>query len=427
MSDDLEISEYGKASVEAGQGYQAMPDPREMQERADERAAFDRGVERLNAIDQAGEQMPAPVQYNKANPDGTRSDERSDERLSITPSRGAADLSEYRAGVEASERILKDIELADQIDKLRSEQGAQSPQQPQAPAEPVALDQQTQTTQSGQPLPPELQGEDSAELVKIFQEHPKLLESLNAYSYQNDQKVAAAQQQALQYAAAAQQQAEQFVQANAKQAIAGIFVRYPELQNLSQQELPLALNLLQRSNPERHAAIMHEIAGIQGLLNESNRVARVQQEHATQQYHQQFHTWGGEEDSKFVKANPEMADSATASGVMQRTRNYVNRMGFTDHDIARAWNGQAHLSLRDARVQSMLYDAMRYREAVAAVPAARVNKPVRVVTPGPSGQIASQDDADLRSLSQRLTNAPTGTASVRAAAELLAARRAKSR
>jgi hypothetical protein len=426
MSDDLEISEYGKASVEAGQGYQAMPDTRPLETDNAERANAERTLDRLNTAPEPGSALgePLPVHYHEpGDPNKT-----SDPKLTLEPERAAKDLADWRRGHEEIQQAIRDTELSAEIERLKAAEAQSQPQQ--QPAEPVAQRQPEPlplTTETGQPLPPELQTAENEELVKAFQREPKLLEAMNTLSWQTDQKIAAAQQQALQYAEMQKQQAEQFVQANAKQAIAGIFVRYPELQNLSQQELPLALNLLQRSNPERHAAIMHEIAGIQGLLNESNRVAQVQQQRATQQYHQQFHQWGGEEDSKFVKVHPEMADSATASGVMQKTRNYVNKMGFTDDDIARAWNGQAHLSLRDARVQSMLYDAMRYREAVAAVPAARANKPVKVQTPGPSGQVVSQDDSDLRALSQRLTNAPTGTASVRAAAELLAARRAKSR
>ena len=121
-----------------------------------------------------------------------------------------------------------------------------------------------------------------------------------------------------------------------------------------------------------------------------------------------------------------MADNATASGVMQRTRSYVHQKGFSDDDIARAWNGQAHLSLRDARVQSMLYDAMRYREAVAAVPAARANKPAKVQVPGPAGMQASPVDYDLRDLSNKLTNA-TGRDAARLGAQMIAARRARSR
>ena len=57
---------------------------------------------------------------------------------------------------------------------------------------------------------------------------------------------------------------------------------------------------------------------------------RVQQEQAAHQYHQQFRTWSGEEDAKFTRAHPEMADNATASGVMQRTRSYVHQKGFSD-------------------------------------------------------------------------------------------------
>jgi hypothetical protein len=415
MSDDLQISDYGKTSIERSQNWEPMPPaPRELEQAAEEKTAFDAGVKRLEALDQAAEAQPMEVGYK------TTEGAPYPEKYSVEASRAAEDVSDWRRGQEDIQRALKDQALSDEIEKLR---GTEPQSQPQTPAEPVALDRQVQPEPI--PVPPGFDGADS-DLVKAFRENPKLLEAMTAYSWQTDSRIAAAEQQAQARSAQVEAAAADFVHANAKTAIAGVFVRYPELQNLSQQELPLALNLLQRSNPERHAAIMHEIAGIQGLINESNRVARVQQEQAAHQYHQQFRTWSGEEDAKSTRAHPEMADNATASGVMQRTRSYVHQKGFSDDDIARAWNGQAHLSLRDARVQSMLYDAMRYREAVAAVPAARANKPAKVQVPGPAGMQASPVDYDLRDLSNKLTNA-TGRDAARLGAQMIAARRARSR
>jgi hypothetical protein len=341
-------------------------------------------------------------------------------RLTLEPERAAKDLADWRRGQEDIQQGLRDAELSEQIDRLRSGAEAQ-PQPQQAPAEPVAQQAQPEPT----PLPPGFEGADS-DLVRAFRENPKLLEAMTAYSWQTDTRIAQAEQQAQARTAQVEAAAADYVRANAQNAIAGIFVRHPALQGLSIDQLPTALAMMKRTSPQEHAAVMNEIAGVQGLINQSNQVAQIQQQQAAQEYRQRFHTWSGEEDAKFTRAHPEMADNATASGVMQRTRSYVHQKGFSDDDIAWAWSGAAHLSLRDARVQSMLYDAMRYREAVAAVPAARMNKPAKVQVPGPAGMQASPVDYDLRDLSNKLTNA-TGRDAARLGAQMIAARRARTR
>jgi hypothetical protein len=102
---------------------------------------------------------------------------------------------------------------------------------------------------------------------------------------------------------------------------------------------------------------------------------------------------------------------------------YMQDLGFSKEDIGRAWNGEASLPLRDARAQRILFDAARYHDAVARAPQARANAPTRVQKPGPSGQIAPQEDVDLRGLSNKLSL----SGSVKDGAALLSARRSRSR
>jgi hypothetical protein len=420
----------GQRSVESAQGY----NPPLAENNADARAAEDKAVNdyvertiELNRATVANEDMPLEIGYNK--PDGSG---RVDERTPVSPKKASEDLSRWREGLADIDTALKDQQFAEELERARSPlakeivEGTEATQKAFDRGYEAARQQQPadQTPQpEAPPLPPGFEGQESEELARIFQQHPKLLESMAAYSHQTDQKIAQAEQNALQYAAGAQRQAEDFVQASAQQAIAGVFVRHPELQGIPLAQLPTALAMIQRTSPEKHGQIMNEIAGIQGLLNQSNQVAQAQQYRDAQQYQQQWKTWSGEEDIKFVKAHPEMADTETASGVTARTRAYVNKMGFTDDDIARAWSGEAHISLRDARVQSMLYDAMRYRNAVASVPAARANAPVRVQQPGAGGQRASESEASLLMLSKKLGE----THSAKDAALLLAARRMRGR
>jgi hypothetical protein len=43
--------------------------------------------------------------------------------------------------------------------------------------------------------------------------------------------------------------------------------------------------------------------------------------------------------------------------------NYLRDAGFTDQELAQAWNGQASISPRDSRFQKLVHDAARYVEA----------------------------------------------------------------
>jgi hypothetical protein len=204
MSEQTEDFATGVRSIQESQGYTPMsPAPRDIAAAAEENAAVERLVEQMDkevAEPGQGVNTPFEIQYNRLDSEGRRTDERSPENQTIKIDRAAADVADYRRGLEQAERASRDIELSHEIDKLRSGEAA--------PKEPVAQQMVEQQPQEPQPeaptLPPELATPENEELVKAFQREPKLLEAMNTLSWQTDQKVAAASQQALQYAESVQ-------------------------------------------------------------------------------------------------------------------------------------------------------------------------------------------------------------------------------
>src|SRR6516164_3457020 len=97
------------------------PAPRELEQAAEEKTAFDAGVKRLEALDQAAEAQPMEVGYK------TTEGAPYPEKYSVEASRAAEDVSDWRRGQEDIQRALKDQALSDEIEKLR---GAEPQSQP---------------------------------------------------------------------------------------------------------------------------------------------------------------------------------------------------------------------------------------------------------------------------------------------------------
>ena len=98
-------------------------------------------------------------------------------------------------------------------------------------------------------------------------------------------------------------------------------------------------------------------------------------------------------------------------------------LGFSDTDLPKLWNGEASVSLRDHRVQLLIRDAARYRDAIKTVPAKVVKVVPKVQRPGTSQSRATDGDVGIKNLEQRLNQ----SGNWKDGAALLAARRAASR
>jgi hypothetical protein len=156
------------------------------------------------------------------------------------------------------------------------------------------------------------------------------------------------------------------------------------------------------------------------------RVAAVQQqmlaarERQAQEQQAKFAEFARREDSLFAEKVTDMADADKASRLQKQALNVLTDLGFSEQELARSWNGQGDLSLRDHRVQLLVRDAILWRDAQAKAKAAATKPVPPVVRPGAATARPAAREQELQSLSKRLDQ----TGSLKDAAALLRARRA---
>ena len=150
---------------------------------------------------------------------------------------------------------------------------------------------------------------------------------------------------------------------------------------------------------------------------------QASQQRQTQEYQAQWSKFASEQDAKFMESAPEMKDPAKATKLSEAGMTLLKDLGFTQDEVAKVWNGQASVSLRDARMQLLIRDAIRYREAKAAVPKAAAKPVPHVQRPGSPALHARDTDTEIASRDKAFNNKPDW----KRAAELLIARRAANR
>lgn len=203
-----------------------------------------------------------------------------------------------------------------------------------------------------------------------------------------------------------------------------------------EQALPMLLQALQDQHAGTFADIK-TIADVERMASEDwpryvqwdahqKKVAAVQREvqsiHARseQEKASKWSTFAADEDAKFLEKAPEYADKAALTKAASSAAEMLRDLGFSDAELGKLWNGQSEISLRDHRLQLLLRDGVKYREAQAAVKKP-VAKPVpQVQRPGPARAPNADADDRVRNLDTRLTS----TGSLKDAAALLVARRA---
>lgn len=138
-----------------------------------------------------------------------------------------------------------------------------------------------------------------------------------------------------------------------------------------------------------------------------------------------FETYAEEQDRLFLERAPEFSDGRSAEKARRDAAEYLTKeIGFAEAELANAWNGKQGISLRDAKLQTIIRDAMKWNAAQKAAKASKPAAPVPPVQkPGIAATRQERNGAGLQALDNRLNE----TGSVRDAAALLAARRAAAR
>ena len=163
---------------------------------------------------------------------------------------------------------------------------------------------------------------------------------------------------------------------------------------------------------------------------QQKKLAAIQQEmlgaqqRQVQEQQQQFAAFARREDALFAEKIPEMADPVKAAALQTSAVAMLKDLGFDEAQLARAYNAQGEFSLRDHRVQMLVVDALRYREAQAKAKTLVTHaKPVPPVQRPGTAPSKGQAQADtIANLERQLVGAK-GANALRLAAQLTQARR----
>jgi hypothetical protein len=313
----------------------------------------------------------------------------------VTREQAASDLSNIRAAEADALRQAEDQALADAMNTLLAD--GQQPQQaqPQAQEQPQAVEQQ-----------------GDIDLAAEFQKSPKLL--------------AAVQEAVGQYYGAAEQARQQYQAAMANNAAAAAYSlvqQYPELQGIRADQIPTAIQVLAKSNPQRAQEMVRHLEQVRGLVQQHQQ-AQVQQAQAYQQAAQQnFERAASDADARYHEWSSQFTAEHNAETTREAMIYLKEELGLSEKQIVEAWNTGA---LRSYEAQRLLHDAARYRMLGRGLEAKRVKAAPQVQRPGSPMERGSEEDYSMRKLNARLDSS-SGRDQLRAAAELVATRRRNAR
>lgn len=157
---------------------------------------------------------------------------------------------------------------------------------------------------------------------------------------------------------------------------------------------------------------------------QQKKVAAVTQEvnaakeRQVSEFRTQWSEFATKQDQLLLDKAPELADKSKSAKIADGAVSLLRDIGFDDKELASAWNGETSVSLRDHRMQLLILDAMKYREAKSSVakPTAKPVPPVQ--RPGVSKAPTSAKDAEIQTLENRFNR----TGNLRDAAALRLAR-----
>jgi hypothetical protein len=152
---------------------------------------------------------------------------------------------------------------------------------------------------------------------------------------------------------------------------------------------------LSREDPLRYTAWDARQKELSALQQEH----KASEERANNERAQNWNTFAQREDQRFAEKVPELADPEKAKVLRDSAvRTLKDVWGFSDEEIAQNWNGP----WRDHRVQLMLLDAVKHRQAQEAKERVKA-KPIPPVTqrPGAAQPKGSQFSTEIKALEQK--------------------------
>ena len=125
------------------------------------------------------------------------------------------------------------------------------------------------------------------------------------------------------------------------------------------------------------------------------------------------------QDDLFKEKVPEFADSDKAAKLQSAAVGVLKDIGFDERELIALWNGQRGISLRDHRLQLLIRDGIRFRDAQQKAKLAATKPVPPVQRPGVAQAKGAARDAQLQALTSKLDK----SGSLKDAARLLAERR----
>jgi hypothetical protein len=390
---------FGLAAELEQAGYEPMKMASPVETPEDE--AFSK-ADILKSLAEQPAEPPVVVERQYQEMDGPNAGAPKPQTEVVSAEQAAHDLALARRGEAEARQTTADLELQQALDQLRQSEQQQQPEQAQ---EPVALDKQF----PAQPAPEQPQAADD-EVAKALSS-PKVLAAIQDHINQ-----ATAQSNAMgQYYA-------QAVQQNAMAATAALVAQYPELQNLTPEQIPTAIKTVAVGNPERAAAMAQHIRQVSDVVGQHQKTLAAQQQAYQAQARQQFEQTAKSADADWENYSKANFTDEQSSEIRKEALAMLKEYGLSDRDIQFHYHNSE--LFRSFPAQRLMADAARWRLATRGAKEKAV-KPVPVVQrPGSPLSRGSQEDYDTRELNARLDRS-TGRDALKAAAQLVAARRAR--
>jgi hypothetical protein len=171
---------------------------------------------------------------------------------------------------------------------------------------------------------------------------------------------------------------------------------------------------LAADDPFRYSQWQAKQAQLNAMKQEQSRAGQLRQMEIQQAWTQ----FAQAQDKAFAEKAPEITDPAKATKLRESAVSVLRDTGFSDQELDDAWKRGSPLSLRDHRLQLLILDAVKYRDAKATA-AKALPKPIPPVQkPGTAPDKGAQVTARIGAAAEKLKTA-RGNDAIEAAAEML--------
>jgi hypothetical protein len=401
----LDNSDFGIRGIEKSAGYVEMPSAAPAEEKAGD-GLLDTPADRHLAR----QEMPEPEELFYQDKTG----EKLPDNLTIERERGADDLSALRRAKQAEyERQLND-ETSAAVDALRQAVTEQPHQQQAQPDAQQPIDQ---------PQPEELQYQQEQAAVA---QADKAIEEVLRDPWVRQRIETEFNGVKAQAAAEVQQAQAAYTQAVTQNALVGLAVlnsAFPELAGLGPEQINGALRVMQPQRAEQYRQHVRQISTL--VEGYQRQAGALQQQQAHEQLRQ--HAQQAQAFQQFADHHDKIFDERNKNITPEQMKVFANEAAelFAEHgvsrqDIDQLW--KTNPLMRSAAAQQLMLDAARWRQAQKAIAKAAVKAVPQVQRPGVS-EPSRGDDGDVAAANARFAKNNTGRDGIRAAADLVAARR----